>query len=92
MPNTWKQALDNFGNCLFIRADILFTETTEIERAQTMPIFMEAKKILQGSCKDFETFKRIGPFVVSFVDDNRKICIQVEFATLLGNLAISTRF
>uniref|UniRef100_A0A3B0N689 EF hand/EF-hand domain containing protein, putative n=1 Tax=Theileria annulata TaxID=5874 RepID=A0A3B0N689_THEAN len=77
MPDAWKEALDNF-------------EKTEIERMENQPIYQESKKILESTGK-FKYLQKVGPYLVSFVDDERKLCIDVEYGTLISNLSLKLR-
>lgn len=74
----WKDALSTF-------------EKTEIELTQTAPAFQEVKKILQGSSNNFVEYGQVGPFTVPFVDNDRKLCILIEFASNTSPLSMKRR-
>lgn len=77
IPDEWNEALENF-------------EKAERDRNEAQSIFQESKKILESS-GDFKSFQKVGPYMVSFVDEGRKICVDVEYSSLLSNLSLKLR-
>ncbi|EAN32025.1 RAP domain protein [Theileria parva strain Muguga] len=77
LSDSWKEALENF-------------ERTEMEKMENQPIYQESKKILESTGK-FKFLQKVGPFLVSFVDDERKLCIDVEHSNLISNLSLKLR-
>lgn len=61
-----------------------------MEKMENQPIYQESKKILESTGK-FKFLQKVGPFLVSFVDDERKLCIDVEHSNLISNLSLKLR-
>ncbi|BAM41872.1 uncharacterized protein TOT_040000252 [Theileria orientalis strain Shintoku] len=77
LSDSWRESFDNI-------------EKTEKEKSESQPIFQESKKILESS-GDYKYFEKVGPYVVTFVDHERKRCIDVEYPTTMTNLALKLR-
>ncbi|UVC50132.1 hypothetical protein MACK_004002 [Theileria orientalis] len=77
LSDSWRESFDNI-------------EKTEKDKSESQPIFQEAKKILESS-RNFKFFEKVGPYVVTFVDHERKQCIDVEYPTTITNLTLKLR-
>ncbi|KAG6440030.1 RAP domain family protein [Babesia bovis T2Bo] len=78
IPPRWKDLLDH-------------CEKTESELNKHTPGYQEIHKILQGSSSNFAESKKVDPFMVPFVDEERKLVILIEYASNMSNLVVKKR-